>query len=188
MISLASVASEGRWRKNYTSSEFGWVNHSIVFELDIKAFRIEKDWLKIDADGKGTAPMNWNDSVTFANSNIDLTNFLPTEIDVNTFVDNFIKMFNLSLTLESDKVYSLDTKKAPAYTFDDYVDLDEYATVKERVNRPVELPKFYEFGFKINEEEEGYLSTNKTDGGGVYHTTNEAGGEILYKRIFVLLV
>lgn len=184
LITLASVASEGRWRKNYNSSEFGWVNHSIVFELDIKAFRIEKDWLKIDADGKGTAPMNWNDSVTFANSNIDLTNFLPTEIDVNTFVDNFIKMFNLSLTLESDKVYSLDTKKAPAYTFNDYVDLDEYATVKERVNRPVELPKFYEFGFKINEEEEGYLSTNKTDGGGVYHTTNEAGGEISHINEF----
>ena len=147
-----------------------WYNHNINFDLSIEPFRMDEDWIKLDNEYNSTEPMDWNDAGNFLFDNINLINFLPTNIKVNDWIEHFCKAFNLILSNESDNIFSLDIKNRTLITrLSNIIDLDKNASVYHKKNQPLGLPYLYDIGFTINEKEEGYIE-NKTTGGGLFRT------------------
>jgi len=169
LLTVASVGSEGRYRRSGMHSTYGWVNHEVLFNLEIEPFRVDPDWLKVNFNGNGTAVMNWNDTPNFDTDSINLAGFLPSDMKANDFIDNFVKAFNLRLSQIDTNIFALDVKQSKAAVTNRYVDLDGIASVRNRVNTPLGLPSLYKLGFTINTDEEGYYETGD-DGGGEYAT------------------
>jgi len=167
MLSIASVSSEGGYRRSGMHTAFGWVIQYIDFELEITPFRTEKEWLKIDARGNGTAVMDWNDAVNFETSRIDLVKFLASNIKTNDFVTNVCKAFNLRLTSDDGINYRLDTKYNKLIRSGSPVNLNNVAGLKRRKNEPLNLPNAYKVNFAINENEEGFVRTGLKGNGQV---------------------
>lgn len=183
LISVASVSSEGRYRRSAQHSKYGWVDHRVKWNLSIQPFRIEKDWLKVNLQGTGTAPMNWNDPVNFDTDSINLMGFLSAEMKSNDFIDNVVKAFNLRLSQLEPGVFSLDVKQTRASLSSRSIDIDGSASVRQRANTPLNLPSLYRLGFTVDTEEEGYFQT-QDDGGGEYPTGSVEGGVIEQKSTF----
>ena len=169
LLSVASVTSEGRYRRSGQHSTYGMVRHRIDWELSVQPFRVDPDWLKVDLVGNGTAPMNWNDPVNFDTDSIDLVGFLSADMKTNEFIDNFVKAFNLQLTQTADNAFALNVKQQRRNASPLYVDLDGQASVRDRINTPLGLPSVYKLGYTVDKEEQGYIETGD-DGGGEYPT------------------
>lgn len=169
LLTVASVTSEGRYRRNGMHSTYGWVNHEIAFTLDIEPFRVDSDWLKVDYAGRGIAAMNWNDAVNFDVDSINLVGFLSADMKTDDFIDNFCKAFNLKLTQVDASTFNLDVKQSKKTVSAQYINLDGLASVRDKVNTSLGLPSLYKLGFTVDTEEEGYVRTGD-DGGGQYAT------------------
>lgn len=159
ILSIASVSSEGRYRRDGMHSTFGWASHEILFDLTIEPFRTDPEWLKVDLRGNGTAPMDWNDLSNFSRDTIDLVQFLDAEMKTDDYIDNFCKAWNLGLSQIDADTFSLDIKQSKSATSSISVDLDGIASITERENAPLGLPSQYVLGFTIDTEEEGYVET-----------------------------
>jgi hypothetical protein len=183
LVSVATVAPEGRFRVGFAASKFGWVNHSIKFHLEINPYRVDSEWLKVDLKGNGTAAMSWNDDPNFDTFDINLVGFLPSNVKVNDFVDNFVKAFNLKLYNVSPGVFALDVKQAKTTATNRFVDLDKIASVRDKANTPLGLPSAYKVGFTIDTAEEGYV-VSQDDGGGEYSTGVTGGTTTEQKSSF----
>lgn len=169
ILTIASVSDEGRYKRHSSKGKYGWTKHAIDFELDITPFRTNKDWLKINSAGNGTATMNWSDDINFDTDTIDLVKFLPADVKTDDFIDNFCKAFNLILRQTAADAFSLDVKQSKAAVSPLYINLDGLASVKDRTNSPLGLPSMYKIGFTVDQEEEGYVMTGD-NGGGSFET------------------
>lgn len=169
LLTVASVSSEGRYRRNGMHSTFGWVAHELAFNLSVQPFRVDRNWLKVSQSGNGTGPMDWNDAPNFATDRIDLVQFLNVDMRTDEFIDNFVKAFNLKLSQIGEKTFSLDLKQTRQSVSSLSIDLDNVASVRDRVNSPLGLPSLYKIGFTINADEQGFVET-QDDGGGTFST------------------
>lgn len=178
ILTVASVSEEGVYKDGKTL--YGWTEHEITFDLRILPFRTDPDWLKVDLTGKSTAPMNWNDPDNFNRDRIDLIGFLPSDMKTDDFIDNFCKAFNLCLSQIDAKTFSLDVKQSKTNTSNLYINLDGFASVRDRVNMPLSLPSLYKVGFTVDKEEEGYKLSGD-DGGGQFET-GATGEKVLEQK------
>lgn len=169
LITIASVSSEGRYRRNGMHSTFGLASHEILYDLSIQPFRANADWLKVALNGNGTAAMDWNDPVNFDTDSINLVGFLSADVKTDDFIDNFCKAFNLRLSQLDADTFSLDVKQSKTAVSNQYINLDKIASVRDRVNTPLGLPSLYKIGFTVDVEEEGYVVSGD-DGGGQFET------------------
>lgn len=183
LLTVASVSSEGRYRRSGMHSTYGLVNHEILFNLEITPFRVDEDWLKVAYNGNGISAMNWNDAPNFDTDSINLAAFLPSDMKANDFIDNFVKAFNLQLTQKDSNIFSLDVKQTKTAVTNRFIDLDEIASIKDKENTPLGLPSLYKLGFTINTDEEGYFET-QDDGGGEYATGVIEGETVEQKSNF----
>lgn len=142
------------------------------YNLIIEPFRESTDWIKVDINGNGFEPMDWNEE-QWLKDKIDLMTFLPVEDKIDTFIDNFCKAFNLSLVQTGIRTFELNVKQTRSISRTSFViDLDNKANVDlDRANSSLNLPSAYEIGFTIKKEEQGYIETGE-DGGGKYITGN----------------
>ncbi|WP_062182965.1 hypothetical protein [Dysgonomonas macrotermitis] len=144
------------------------------FELTIEPFRTDVEWITIDNNGEGTAPMDWNAPSNFQREEIDLIKFLPSEQKVDEWLDNFCKAFNLQLTQDDEGNFELNVKQKQVQSHSDSaIDLDKKASITGRSNQPLGLPAVFDLGFKINEEERGFVDSKKQ-----YTEGNNGGGKI----------
>lgn len=183
LLSVASVAAEGRRRRSGQHSTHGWVNHRVKWSLDIQPFRIDKEWLKVNLQGNGTTAMNWLDPVNFDTDSINLMGFLSADMKTNDFIDNVVKAFNLQLTQLDADTFALNVKQSRTSTSSRVLELDGITSVKERINTPLGLPSAYRLGFTIATDEEGYVETGD-DGGGEYLTGSVEGDVVEQKTAF----
>lgn len=171
----------------------------VQYSIILTPFRNDKDWLKIDDTGKsieGTS-MNWNDASSFPVNEIDLVKFLPQEMKVSEWMDNFCKTFNLQLTQTDPTHFDLNVKNIRSINnIAKIIDLDKKADIKKRSNQSLDLPSSYELGFTIDQSEQGYVESRKKnengdpiagsgyDGGGIYKTDSPTGNILSQKSNF----
>ncbi|MBK5722247.1 hypothetical protein JGH11_15330 [Dysgonomonas sp. Marseille-P4677] len=152
-------------------SFYGWIVHTIDFDLSIEAFQTEKNWLQVNDQWTGTGNMYWNDDSTFLSDKLDLTKFLPSTIKINDWLENFCKVFNLSLIQTEQTSFELNTPQNRNLNITSIIDMDEKADVNTvRRNSSIALPSVYEIGFTVDKQEEGYDKSEYDDGGGKYET------------------
>lgn len=183
LLTVASLSSEGRYRRNGMHSTFGWASHRIQFDLSVQPFRVDPDWLKVNLQGNGTAVMDWNDAPNFDTDSINLVGFLNADIKTDEFIDNFCKAFNLRLSQIDLNTYALDVKQSKTAVSNRFVNLDKIASVKDRENTPLGLPSIYKIGFTVDVEEQGYAESGD-NGGGEYETGAIEGGVVEQKSTF----
>lgn len=179
-LTVASVSEKGGYRRSGMHTTIGMVGHRVEFELEIEPFRSDKSWLKVNSAGRGTAVMDWDDESNFSDDTIDLVQFLPKDIKIDDFIDNFCKAFNLKLSQSGPDAFSLDVKQVKKTTSNQYVNLDSVAAVKDGVNTPIGLPTYYRIGFTVDPEEEGYVRTQDDGGGEIY--TGAIEGNVIEQR------
>jgi len=175
-----------------------WINHEINFTLSIEPFRPYKSWIKIDNEGNGTEAMNYNDPSSFDQGVLDLIKFLPSEIKINDWIDNFCKAFNLRLENIKGNLFELNIKGNDIVNnFSQLINLDNSTTVNQRANQSSGLPYMYELGFTLDTSEEGYYETMEDEidentgeptgnkklnsgkgGGGIYYTGSNETAKI----------
>ncbi|MDR0825236.1 MAG: hypothetical protein LBN74_09090 [Prevotella sp.] len=140
-----------------------WPNHHVNFELAVTPFQQSRQWLTIDDNGSSNPEkplMDWNDTTTLLENEINLIKFLPAEIKVNDWIDNFCKAFNLNLINTGKKNFELNVKvnEIPK-NLNNLIDLDRRANVKLCRNESLRLPSAYELGFTVNNSEKGYYDS-----------------------------
>lgn len=155
------------------------IYHSIDFELSLTPFMHKRNWLTVADDGGSSSPMNWNDPATFTENEIDLIKFLPSNIKVNEWIDNFCKTFNLEIINTGTTNFDLNIKKNKLATNSSLlIDLDRKANVTQRTNESLNLPYMYEFNFTADTAEEGYYETmEEKDGEKVVNSGENGGGQ-----------
>jgi len=161
----------------------GWVFKKVVFDLTIVPFRSDPEWLKIDSLGEQIpgADIDCDDPTNFYVDNINLAGFLPADMKVTDFIENFCKAFNLRLQRIDSKTFELSVRESSAKS--GVVDLDKITSVRDRTNTPLGLPTSYKLGFTIDTDEEGYVTTR--DGGeGSLETGEMEGAVVEHKSSF----
>lgn len=179
-LTVASISDAGDNRvhkSDKTRTNWGMNVHYIDFALDVELFRDDIDWVKVNEQGKGISEMDWNDTPNISKNTIDLIKFLPSEVKTDEWVDNFCKAFNLQLINNGDNTFSLNIKQTNTLNTSSIINLEGKTNIKDRSNEPLNLPSEFQLGFKINEEEEGYVRTNNTGGGSF--KTGTLDGKIL---------
>lgn len=180
LLTVASVSSQGRYRRDGMHSTYGLVAHEVDFELSVQPFRIDASWLKVNLAGNGTGVMNWYDDSNFQRFNIDLVKFLNIDTRTDEYIDNIVKAFNLKLTQTGDRSFRLDLKQTRKSVSTLSIDLDQVASVRERVNTPLGLPSRYKIGFTVNTDEQGFVESGD-DGGGTFDT-GAIGGDVVEQK------
>jgi hypothetical protein len=151
------------------TSDKGWMNQRIEFDLQIEPFEKSVDWIKADNEGNGVAEMDWNAPSDYTTESIDLFRFLPSEAKADEWLANFCKAFNLKLTQPSPSSFELNVVQTMQRAVYSVLDISGKASVCRRTNLPLELPSIFELGFKINKDEQGYAVSGE-DGGGHFET------------------
>jgi len=156
-------------------------NYTVNYSLELEPFQHYISWLKMDNKGASTEAMNWNDEPTFTTDEIDLIKFLPSEIKVNDWIDNFCKAFNLRLENVGQNNFELNIKNTDLISqTSNIIDLDSKANVNKRINQPLNIPNLYDLGFTIDNNEEGYIQTmqiDETTGERILNTGTTGGGQ-----------
>lgn len=156
-------------------------NHTVNYSITLEPFQHYISWLKMDNNGASTEAMNWNDKSTFTTDEIDLMKFLPSEIKVNDWIDNFCKAFNLRLENVGQNNFELNIKNTDMISqTSNIIDLDNKANINKRTNQPLNIPNLYDLGFTIDNNEEGYIQTmqiDETTGERILNTGTTGGGQ-----------
>ncbi|MBD8389009.1 hypothetical protein [Dysgonomonas sp. BGC7] len=158
---------------------YGWVRHRVTVDLDISAFRKDKGWVKIDEKNQtiGNEKMDWNDPADFEAGQIDLIRFLPSNVKTDEWITGFCKTFNLDMVQTGKETFELNTKSKRQIDVSSVIDLDQKTDVNLwRKNNSLNLPSVYEFGFKLDEKEQGYVKDGD-NGGGNYETGSDEYGK-----------
>lgn len=181
-ISINVVGHMGDMRRGSShKSEFdGWVTliDSVTFDLKIEPFRTDLVWNNFDTQGNYNSGrlLSWNDVSNFQKGYIDLCNFLPSEIKINDFLDNFCKAFNLNLVQPNKGRFELNVKQTKALGTSDIVDFEDKFNIKLRSNEPLGLPSEINIKWNIDEDEQGFVETGFT-GNGLF-TTGTINGTV----------
>lgn len=197
-LSILSMSTMTKGTYNSAPAYFS-PHHFVEFGLTVTPFQHSWQWLTIDEFG-ASAPdmqvMDWKAAPTFYEDEINLIKFLPADVKVNDWIDNFCKAFNLDLIHKGGNNLEMNIKmnnieKSTAKL----INLDNHTNVQQRTDEPLRLPYAYELGFTVNTGEEGYYAsisemgidewgkpTNEKvitagdDGGGKFYTgSHEAG-------------
>jgi hypothetical protein len=156
-------------------------NYTVNYRLELEPFQHYISWLKMDNKGASTEPMNWNDTPSFTTDEIDLIKFLPSEVKVNDWIDNFCKAFNLRLENIGPNRFELNIKNTELINrTTKIIDLDDKASVQLRTNQPLGIPYLYDLGFTIDNNEEGYIQSmqiDETTGERILNTGITGGGQ-----------
>lgn len=172
---------------------------SFNYSLTLEPFNIDPSWVQMNPNGSSENWMNWNDAVAgFDAKEINLMRFLPAEVKINDWVDNFCKAFNLELrhTGGNSMQLNLRHEDLPSRT-GHILDLDAKADIRRCTSQTLGLPAAYKLGFTVDQDEEGYYrsmtnSSNEeyfdtgnrkvlgsgNDGGGSY-TTGSSEANVL---------
>ena len=183
--------SSDYWQSDsFNAREAAVALSNITFGLTVTPFHPEQEWCNFDLGGNYDPlnPIALSDT-PYLPGKIDLARFLPSEMGIDDFIDNFCKAFNLLLTQTGEKSFVLHKKDSKKHIAGEYIDLDRYTDVEERVNLPLELPGKFDIGFTANTDEEGYataLSINgrKDDGGGRFNTKSNTNETVEQRSAF----
>lgn len=190
-LTVCAVSDEGEMdfqAGSITQTYKGLLIHGVSYTLDVEPYRTTNNWLRMDEfTNSSTGSMDWNDSDrtdSFYSDGLNLTNFLPTEIKIDDWIDNFCKAFNLLLTRLENGTFELNVKQTTrVYSTTNPINLDKRGHVDQRENTPLNLPSAYEVGFTVNKDEQGYIATGD-DGGGIFYTGNFIGNPITQTSTF----
>lgn len=161
---IGNVDGGGLGFVNYT---YGWVHHELEFDLQITPYRMDKDWCKISEINNsylGEA-MDWNDQnipakYSFTEEEINLSRFLPSDVKINDWLENFCKVFNLELKQIDQYNFELNTRPNKDRHTSLIIDLDKRAHVNlGRQNEPLDLPAEFRIGFNSDKDEQGYIES-----------------------------
>jgi len=171
---------------NEANTEFKWYNHRLDVDLTIEAYKDSSNpqWLQVNELNctEKQKPVNWDDEGDFVEKEIDLISFLPSNVKVDNWIENFCKAFNLSVNHTGGNNFELNIiNKGLVRSSSRIIDLDNRATIRKSNNTPLGLPYVYELGFTVDAEEEGYIDSildengkkvfqNAKTGGGQYYT------------------
>ena len=95
-------------------------------------------------------------------TDLNIGEFLNAEEKISDFVNNFVRMFNLSVTQEGNTIFlnkqsqNLMDKKVP-------VDLDDRVDIRRCTAEPIEYPKSMQVKFNIDDEEAGFYNSVPND-------------------------
>lgn len=146
---------------------YGWVHHELEFDLQITPYRMDKDWCKISEINNsylGEA-MDWDDpnipkKYSFTGDEINLSRFLPSDVKINDWLENFCKVFNLELKQIDQYNFELNTRPNKDRHTSLIIDLDKRAHVNlGRQNEPLDLPAEFRIGFNSDKDEQGYIES-----------------------------
>lgn len=146
---------------------YGWVHHELDFNLQITPYRMDKDWCKISEINNsylGEA-MDWDDpnipkKYSFTGDEINLSRFLPSDVKINDWLENFCKVFNLELKQIDQYNFELNTRPNKDKHTSLIIDLDKRAHVNlGRQNEPLDLPAEFRIGFNSDKDEQGYIES-----------------------------
>ncbi|NDV69246.1 hypothetical protein [Dysgonomonas sp. 25] len=160
-VTLISTSDTAKGGSNY------WLWHKIDFELSIEPYRRDKGWAQINEfTGSSIAELDWNSKpekdYDFPKDTVDVIRFLPSEVKVDEWIDNFCKAFNLELIQHNDKNFELNIRKKLSGNTSLILDLDQKADVNvNRQNIPFGLPKAYEIGFTVDKDEIGFVESTR---------------------------
>ena len=173
-ISLYAVSDE-----TDRNERIGWLWHTINFSLDLRMFDTNREWLsdKMNDDNSSKDIINWELRPNAPTDSIDLSKFLPQNVKIDSWLENFCKAFNLMLTQVGENNFELNMKQTIDLNTSYIIDLDTKTNIGLRLNQPLELPACYDVGFTINKDEEGFHKSND-DGGGEYQT-NALNGDVV---------
>jgi len=156
-------------------------NHTVNYSITLEPFQHYLGWLKMDNRGTSNGPMSWDDDPTFETDKIDLIKFLPSNIKVNDWLDNFCKAFNLRLENKGPNRFELNVKNTEIINkTSKLIDLDQKANIAFRTNHPLGVPYMYDLGFTIDNNEEGYIQDMEIDkwtGERILNTGTTGGGQ-----------
>ena len=174
-----------------------WTEISMTYELEIEPFKYTKEWLKVNEFGNNSGTMDWDSPSDFNTSHMNITNFLPSNVKINDWIDNFCKAFNLELRQTSATEYQLNVKDSKIGTpTANIIDLDSKMDVKQGRNQSLSLPYVYDLGFTVDKKEAGYWNSMKRkaydepdqskaeDGGGKYYTQSPEEKKLEQKSSF----
>ncbi|TFD93009.1 hypothetical protein E2605_18010 [Dysgonomonas capnocytophagoides] len=150
--------------------------HNVEFQLSVKPIMYDKEFVNGDIDAN-----NINSDIL--KDDIDLIKFLPSDIKINDWLDNFCKAFNLSLIQSDNGGFEINTPQKEQFAIGSIIDLDNRCSIIGRKNTPLGLPSVYDIGFTINQDEEGYISTGD-NGGGQYETGSIDGDTLTQTSTF----
>lgn len=95
-------------------------------------------------------------------TDLNIGEFLNAEEKISDFVNNFVRMFNLSVTQEGNTIFlnkqsqNLMDKKVP-------VDLDDRVDIRRCTAEPIDYPKSMQVKFNIDDEEAGFYNSVPSD-------------------------
>lgn len=149
------------------------------FDLTIEPFRTDIGYSNFDINGNYSESqiLNWNDNTNFQKGYIDLCKFLPSEVKINDFLDNFCKAFNLKLSQPTKDNFLLDVKQTKSLGTSDIVSFEDKFNIKLRTNEPLGLPSEINIKWNIAEDEEGYVESGGYTGNGNF-VTGTIGGKV----------
>lgn len=159
-LTLVSSTDYGRNGEN-------WIWHMLDFDLSIAPYRIDKSYANLSeytGESLNNEPFFWKDTYSsendFYRGEIDLIKFLPSNVKVDDWINNFCKAFNLDLIQNEEGGFELNVKRDPNQSNSIVIDLDCKAHVTvERKNIPLGLPGTFSLGFTCNKDEIGYYKS-----------------------------
>lgn len=161
-LSIIDMSNMTKGTYNSVPSFFS-PHHTIEFGLSITPFQHSWQWLTIDELGASNTDMlvmDWKAEATFYEDEINLTKFLPADVKVNDWIENFCKAFNLDLIHKGGNNLEINIKTNDIVkSTSRLIDLDSRASVLQRADEPLRLPYAYELGFTVNTGEEGYYAS-----------------------------
>lgn len=168
-----------------SQNTYSWLSQRLTYNLSIKPFKYTDKWMNINDEGSSRKPLKWNAQSGILSDKLNLTPFLPSNIKINDWIDNFCKAFNLSLNQTDATHFELNLKNTYKVSgVSSIIDLDSKTSIVRRSNQPLKLPYMYELGFTVDKNEEGYYASMKVDdtddripnsgddGGGTYYTNS----------------
>lgn len=165
--------------ESWMSSTHNIPFQKVSYSLSLRPVMYDKEFVNTITDASTV-----DASSDVREKDVNLVDFLPSDVKINEWMDNFCKAFNLNLIQTDEKKFELNIKKGRTEYNRSVVDLDQKTHVNVgRINTSFNLPSSYDIGFTINEDEEGYAKT-KTKGSEIFETGNIEGNPVVEKSNF----
>lgn len=139
------------------------VNTNINTSIRVAYINSNADW-----DYQTEMVPDWNQLALPKTTNVN--SMLPN-IKVNDYLNNLIQTFNLKLSKVNSNTYSLDTPNLKN-EIGEIIDIQPYVDINKNKYSRIDLPSEYQFLFKNNLEEEGYLQKGENNLMPQYYTGN----------------
>lgn len=177
-LNVCGVMGDRRYKgRSSTFDQWIVLIDDIQFSLKIEPFRVDLGYGNFDINGNYNTEriLSYNDPINFQKGHIDLCKFLPSEIRINDFLENFCKAFNLNLSQPNKGNFSLDVKQTKLLGTSDIISFEDKFNIKQRNNEPLGLPSEINIKWSLNEEEEGYVESGGYTGNGDFYTGTIGG-------------